>query len=398
MTQNQGNPLFLGLQVIVINKDGFPKRKLKAFIAELKVLCTPRIVCKLTVESLRNEITTLTNDRFNEMVTNKASTIKRTSRTLFETPQLKNNSTQNTTRKVKKLQKQKNSRENFWSETLFEEDVHKKIQQLEQRISYTKILVDQQLVLINYTAFLYNNSFDTIQDKISNLEKQFERMSVNDSINEYSQEKFDDLANYMNFTLNMIGKIINFAKSAITNPSTSYLLQVIPLHKIAEDVHILNSYLPAHQKVPIEDEDDINLLKILSHEISFIDGNLVISVKIPIINTESKQLFKLTPIPIRLDGLFFMVYPSTEYALIHSKSAGYTPITQEEFNECIPQPNLFICPTSYPTYYEKECEIRNIPLKNYITPLTSSNSFFLSVFKPFNITIQCPGMNETHSE
>lgn len=379
---------------------------LKAYTADLNNLCTgSRITCKITTETLNRNLESILSEKVLLQIGNREEASKQSKRNTFFTPESASDPMSKTIVKIKTQKYKRNVVKNFLSDAFLEEDLSKHLEDLEQKIIHTKIVSQQQLTLINQTATMFNHSFETVQARLSTLDKQLASISGNTTDPTSDQETFDALATYTMHTMKILNRILEFVKAALTNNSISHLLQIIPLHKIAESVHAIQPYLSPHQKIPIKSIDDINLLKLISHENIIIDNNLAISVKIPINNSETKTLYKLTPIPIKTENYFFIIQLSTQYAMMDSKPTSLIPITTGERNRCISINDTLICPSSHPTYYENYCEFiayfeadnpqkycltHKIPSKNYITPLYETNSFFLTIDEPFNMTTICP--------
>lgn len=345
-------------------------------VNQLKTLClNSNIVCKTTIETLSEKLEQIDYDYLADTAKNEIPAEKNEEKNISET--------------TSNERKKRNTIKEFLSETLFEKDWHKQLAQLEEKLKNSDAISQKHLTLINYTASLYNDSLETIQVHLSKLEQKLNAIS-----NEADyQDKFDTLASYALHTVNILSKITNFIKAAlINNNSINHLLKIIPLHVLSENIKSIQQQLNSHEKIPID--NDLDIVKIICHETSLKHGNLAIKIIFPIENTMEKNLYKITPIPIKLDNLFYIINPITEYAIINSGPPGYTPMTKEEYAKCISFPNSLLCPNSYPTYYDnlceyaifkmskeiqKECAIRHIPSKNYITPLGEPNTYFVTI-------------------
>lgn len=378
---------------------------LQACMNELNIICLKsKAICRPTAELLNEKLEYLISEKLTDIIRTDSSILNRSKKEIFR------NLLHRAVKRIK-THKKRSTVNDFFKDTLFENDLHKQLVHLEEKLLHTKTVSQKHLTLINHTVSLYNNSFEAIQSRLLNLEKKIDTTVTQENHKIEDQEKFDTLAIYALHTMNILIELTNFIKAALQNSSIDHLLKIIPLNKITKSIQLVQSQLTSHEKIGITYESDFDILKILSHEVSLINGSLAIKIEVPIGNTEEKELYKLTPIPIKLDNLHYLIRPVSEYAIINKRSSGYTPLSSNEYLQCIRISDSKLCPTSHPTYYDtlceyeiyklskdapKECTLRHIPTKNYITPLGEPNTFFVTVYHPFNITIRCPRINDTY--
>lgn len=189
------------------------------------------------------------------------------------------------------------------------------------------------------------------------------------------------------------------------------LSRIIPFVTFQQDLKEIEKMLPNHQKLPINiyKENPLSIFKYTSTRTSIFNKRLYIEIAIPKVDNEIYNLFKIIPIPIRVDDFLLIIIPSMDYVLIDENHKSFIPLTCEEVNEnslqhntgaiITPNDNVYHnfhdnCEMSLlidqnPKDIKKLCNVRNLPLANYFISLGSFNQYFISISKPATLIETC---------
>lgn len=132
-----------------------------------------------------------------------------------------------------------------------------------------------------------------------------------------------------------------------TNP------MIIPPEQLQGQVMLIQANLPSDIKLP-GGSQHIDLLRLYSSmtvRTALRNEMLIFDIRLPLINNNEYQIFKLYPLPVKHNNEMLAIRPSTEYLLINLKRDLYQAMTGSEFERCI---------FEHQGYY---CDHRNILLK-----------------------------------
>lgn len=198
--------------------------------------------------------------------------------------------------------------------------------------------------------------------------------------------------------------------------------QLIPPSQFKEDLIKIERMLPENQRLPIDiyRENPLNIFHYSTTKATLINKRLLIEITIPKIDRELYIAYKIVPIPITVDGYLLIIIPNMSYVLFDQNTAGFIPITEQEFEmskinnklEKIinPKENVYHdykdnCEMSlllHPSQdsFKRLCNVKTIPITNYVLPFYSNNQYYLSIAKPTSIIEFCKGksINSTYIE
>lgn len=144
---------------------------LNACINELNIICmNSKITCRLTTDLLNEKIADLTSEKLTDKVKKGIPIVERNKRNAFQALSSEYKSSVTITNQNKN-RKKRNSFVNFVNDAFFEDDLHKQLTHLESKLANTNKISQGHLTLINHTVSLYNNSFESVQDRLSKLER-----------------------------------------------------------------------------------------------------------------------------------------------------------------------------------------------------------------------------------
>lgn len=262
------------------------------------------------------------------------------------------------------------------------------------------------MILINRTASIFNNTFTALDERVKNLDSKIKQINKTQKNNHNKQNEFNDLATQTTKTIKSVDRFCKYITQKLLKTNSEHVLEIIPFQKLKEQVNNVQDQLLSDEKIPSKTENFYDTLKLLKIDALMADEYLIIRIGIPIIKDDVKVIYKLTPVPVEFNSNFKMIHPLTQFAIIPEDSSNYTPLTTKELESCIKMDTNFICTPSNPTFYANLCElsiykeenkktIQNICTqdeilkKNYVTPLYNMNTFFLTVYNPIVIHVNC---------
>lgn len=203
----------------------------------------------------------------------------------------------------------------------------------------------------------------------------------------------------------------NVILSAITSAQLGQLhpFVIAPNKLMLELQHIL-TYNNVHFPVTPTLENAHIILKTVSLDVFYKQGNLIYIVSVPLVDIQQYEIYKLTPLPVLLSAnKYVFIQPSTKFLAINEVRQRYLLISENQFDKCISYDEFnYICKQQQPIYLTHNhemcevrlfhsteyvpdnCDKRIVQLENSIwNQLTTSNTWLFVLVQPEKITLTC---------
>ncbi|XP_011295617.2 uncharacterized protein LOC105262385 [Musca domestica] len=187
------------------------------------------------------------------------------------------------------------------------------------------------------------------QDEIGNQRKILEISEMVEKINndvakESSQLKNSQLvgllSTYLVFSAMNLQKVESEIISVLTD---TYNGKISPLllspHQLREEINIIKANLPISHALPTDDENLIELYKLMSVKGAVTKHEVIFEVKIPLVNQQFFELFKAVPVPTIRNGTLIAINPEKSYLATDAHRDEYILFQPEDISRCLKPKN-----------------------------------------------------------
>ncbi|XP_025836340.1 uncharacterized protein LOC112903855 [Agrilus planipennis] len=270
------------------------------------------------------------------------------------------------------------------------------VNQTVSNIVHNELIFQKNLnVLENVSKSLYSE----ISTSVKNFDIEMNFLEHANLLSEILNHYHSDLQNLINaLTIARIGQIHPF----IISPS-----------QLISEIKKTLPYLPPglHYPIFLSMENYHLLLDIAELDIVVVSNKLIVAVKIPLVKDEEFTVYKLHPLPTRINSstAYVFIQPSTPYLAVDKTKQLFIRISDSELNQCKVLKSERLCKQNQPTRLVinseiceiglfsyrynnyKSCDIRIIELTHNIWHrITNSNTWlYVIVTEKETITLNC---------
>lgn len=263
--------------------------------------------------------------------------------------------------------------------------------------------IKNHISLTNNTLNVHKRAFHKIIHSINTLQNEIFRINEEKSVNLLKY----NISNLIQFaTLIMLKhyQLMNTLNKILLKDVDANLLSIIDEETLLADLQNVAKKLGENQMFPIKDLKLNDILQISETSVAISGGNILISLKIPIISEDTYSHHEIIRIPHKNNNKMFIFRDIAENILINGKNNEHILLRNEELNKCkIINDKWKICSIEAAIFKGSSCEsdalisqntktcpFKEIPDKTYF--MRFSETSFLII--PFNITqilVSCPG-------
>lgn len=214
--------------------------------------------------------------------------------------------------------------------------------QLQSTQSKQSILIGQTAAIVRTSIQNFNQSFQALANSDLSLRKSIKRLEQimdttrNASENQHLQTSLDLHLNTLNFfcatvglQLNKITTAILMAQNGQINPNIITPFQIIDILKL----HPLPIDLDAKFPLPLTYAFALEVLENAQIKLSRHQHFVIAGIKIPLINPENFNLYRILPIPAQSTNTFLFIQPQIKILAISESRIRYTYF--DEPSDCI---------------------------------------------------------------
>lgn len=155
----------------------------------------------------------------------------------------------------------------------------------------------------------------------------------------------------------------------------------LPIDNLQTDLHKLYHFLKVKSKV--------------------VPGYIIFEIRIPLIERDKYELYKLVGIPQRFNNNMKTIVPISEYISMNINKDLYSPLSEEDLRDCIRQEDRVLCLQRKPLYHfssderfcnlnqEGDCNLETSLCENKWIQLQEINSYLYSSCKDNDIRLIC---------
>lgn len=274
-------------------------------------------------------------------------------------------------------------------------------------------LLQEQTALIKETIELNNKTQNDLNLTMRKI-KEFIRVLNSERIHEKEMNAemvFQQGVSLANILISIHRRVSQQILHCLEEVVSGKISQLIPKDRLTQDLIHVGTFLKENQRLPIDFniENPLHIFKYSQVSASLFGKRLLLEVTIPIVERETYTVYKIIPIPTRINNNTVIILPSSHYILLNNEAKEYIPITSKEFNkgmynlhgEKIIKPaenarldyednceiSIFLRPSA--KSLSKSCEVKVIPTSNYFISLNNNDLFYVQISKPTIITEYC---------
>lgn len=187
--------------------------------------------------------------------------------------------------------------------------------------------------------------------------------------------------------------------------------EIISKERLREDLMKIEESLPPNKALPMDigRENILHIFKYTIIRASKRNDRIILKLTIPIIKRDEFTLFKLTPVPIKLQNVTLIVKPVTIYFLLDKQERMFSEMTPDQIENGIriddkvviykPTKITQLVPDNSCEWqlfrkqdlatYTKICEMGQIRNGNYMIAVNKNDVYYLSLRNPWEFTKRC---------
>lgn len=237
--------------------------------------------------------------------------------------------------------------------TLAQEDAEKYLErftQMEQNQVDTQSILDQQTTLIQSTTQILHkisednsefytetqNKFQVIDNILHKLASDYENLWLNLEM----RFQMENLLTFISLTLTSFHETQRQFLEALALGSNRHTQApiVLPPALLLRELNNIKAHITGQDldlPLPISKDTIPNFYQIASTTSRILNGQLLISMSIPIVSLQEYELIKLTSFPHKIpNGLYSFILPAHEYIAIDSFREKFITLSNQELENC----------------------------------------------------------------
>lgn len=202
-------------------------------------------------------------------------------------------------------------------------------------------------------------SHQDILDQFQQIKKVCDRIetTTNESDAALAQQKrfqaFTELSLQATIALNRYEQLQESFIDLISDTQRGHVSTLLlPPEQLEEQAKSIQAHLPDDLSLPggIHSGNLIDLYTAMNIKTRALENMLIFDVRIPLINSNEFQLFKIHALPVKIKNETWTIQPSTTVFLINLKRDLYYGMSENELRECKTQQHVFYCRHRHPLY------------------------------------------------
>lgn len=251
------------------------------------------------------------------------------------------------------------------------------------------LIIDTSSHIIKHTEETLNHQFDLFQQHLNEIDTDANWEKVRAVLN----RNLNSLSVYTTLLLMRFKDTQKALLDASTNTRLHSINPLILSPKLMlEQLQFIQNNLPNHLTLPkINNKIDTKTIFSMTTIKSRLNKHkLILELQLPLTLVETFQMFKLIPVPTKIDTHYAYINPSQNYLIANLDRDRYTTLNSDDFNKCLlSSENTYICKPQYPLYTGRSkqhlCEIellihpQTIPSSCQLS-LTDKRKFWIPMF------------------
>ncbi|XP_073831613.1 uncharacterized protein [Musca autumnalis] len=230
----------------------------------------------------------------------------------------------------------------------YAEEISKTINRAKNEHDHMSILLKNQTSIIDSTINIIKQDEISNQRKIQEISEMVDRIK-NDVAKESSQLSNSQLVGLLSTYLALSAINLQRVDSEIISVLTdTHSGKISPLllspHQLKEEISVIKANLPISHALPTAGDNLIELYKLMSVKGAVTKYEVIFEVRIPLVNQQFFELFKVIPVPTIKNDTLIAIQPETSYMATDAHRDEYILFQSEDISRCLkPKDGEYIC-------------------------------------------------------
>lgn len=251
-------------------------------------------------------------------------------------------------------------------------------------------------------------------NRINNMTKEIQQLSNKEEINHRllaaSFHVLTAIIEYESTQTSILDVLLDAHKSYI-NPN------LLTPNQLKQQIHTIRIHIDKSLLVPEGDTHDVKqLYRIMNVQTTIINNKIIFKIKLPLLLNLHFQLFRLISVPTLQNDKYIWIEPSTKYLMATLNRNYHYPLTEVEYNNCIPYLEDKICPNirqlltiqaeshicewkllNHNTQLDSSCKIKMTAIQDVFIPLAKHNEWIYVIHRKYPIDVICGDASQHYS-
>lgn len=200
-------------------------------------------------------------------------------------------------------------------------------------------LIRNQSMLIETVIQSYRTTTMNIEEHLMDLKnEQNGILQIQNNLNETNiKSHIQDCITITALMVDEHNRMLTNINKCLEDAQKGRIPSLIPEYRLKQDLKAIAATLNSNQKLPIEilHEDILHIFRFTEIRTTLYEKILFMEIDMPIAERDDFQLFKVTPVPIRLQHNTIIIKTTANYFLISSDGRKYIPMDQREIDNGI---------------------------------------------------------------
>lgn len=224
----------------------------------------------------------------------------------------------------------------------YAEEMSTTINTIKENEHHLKRLLMNQTSIIDATLNVFKQDELRIKQNLASLDENLTNIVsrlVNDEKVQHQTELFKVFIS-LSVQLSVISAKLHRVQSAIVAAlSDSHHGKISPMllspSQLQAELVQVRNHLPASLRLPVDEDNILQLYKIMSVKGGVTDEHVIFHISIPLSDPETFELLKPHPIPALINDTMLAIRPCSDYLAITAHKDQYFVLNEKQWNSCL---------------------------------------------------------------
>lgn len=289
-----------------------------------------------------------------------------------------------------------------------------KIDELQKGIVSNRDLLREQYLIFRNTLSIANSSLAELGTSIQRLDSEVNQMKTTEGkqIRELQLKAlFAEVSQATTLTIVAHTKASQDIMNILQDSMNGKIINIVPLEVLQAELIKMADSLDTSRMLPIDVKHGnvYEIYKYIKTETVLINDKLIVTFKIPLLETDQFLLYRAISAPVQMPNETFIIVPDDEYFLVNVEKLEYIPISVKDLASCISTSKSgLICAPSSPSIMDVSgicslqimlnpqagnirdiCTFRRIPKANYLISINRLNIYYFSIADKMTVRYSC---------
>lgn len=182
-----------------------------------------------------------------------------------------------------------------------------------------------------------------------------------------------------------------------------FSLHLLSPEQLKNELNIISGQISKELSLPIDNiETDLSkIYKLLKIKSSMTRRHLLFELSFPLISRDNYEIYKLIPVPHKVENHVMEIVTKTEYLAINLRKDKYLTLSIDELQQCIENKEYHLCMLQKPIYHlnaeekfcvldtNERCKMKRSVCENQWIPLSSTTKYLYFVCTSTSLMVLC---------